>query len=48
MSRLPVDDPSHRGIIAQSLGVVDIFVSRKPPNTACRNVPSKACRRHRR
>ena len=31
MSRLPADDPSHRGIMAQSLGVVDILVSRKPP-----------------
>ena len=31
MSRLPADDPPHRGILAQSLGVVDILVSRKPP-----------------
>ena len=31
MSRLPADDPWHRGIMAQSLGVVDILVSRKPP-----------------
>ena len=30
MSRLPADDPSHRGIMAQPLGVVDVLVSRKP------------------
>jgi hypothetical protein len=24
MSRLPADDPSHRGIVAQPLGVVDV------------------------
>jgi len=31
MSRLPADDPSHRGIMAQSLDVVDVLVSGKPP-----------------
>jgi hypothetical protein len=30
MSRLPADDPSHRGIMAQPLGVVDVLVSGKP------------------
>ena len=30
MSRLPADDPSHRGIMAQPLGVVNVLVSRKP------------------
>ena len=29
MSRLPADDPSHRGIMAKSVGIVDILVSRK-------------------
>ena len=29
--RLAADDPSHRRIVAQSLGVVDILVSGKPP-----------------
>ena len=30
-SRLAADDPAHRRIVAQAFGVVDIFVSRKPP-----------------
>ena len=30
MSRLAADDPSHRGIMAQPLGVVDVLVSGKP------------------
>ena len=30
MSRLPADDPSHRGIMAEPLGVVDVLVSGKP------------------
>jgi hypothetical protein len=30
MSHLPADDPSHRGIMAQPLGVVDLLVFGKP------------------
>ena len=30
MSRPSADDPSHRGIMAQPLGVVDVLVSGKP------------------
>jgi hypothetical protein len=30
MSCLPADDPSHRGIVTQPLGVVDVLVSGKP------------------
>jgi len=30
MSHLPADDPSHCGIMAQPLGVVDVLVSGKP------------------
>jgi hypothetical protein len=30
-SRLAADDPAHSRIVAQTLGVVDIYVSRKPP-----------------
>jgi hypothetical protein len=31
MSRLTADDPAHRRIMTQTLGVVDIFVSGKTP-----------------
>ena len=31
MSRLAADDPADSGIMAQTLGVLDILVSRKPP-----------------
>jgi len=30
-SRLPADDPTHRRIMAQPLGVVHVLVSCKPP-----------------
>ena len=41
MIRLPTDDPSHRRIMAEPLGVVDILVPGSRPNTACRNIPNK-------
>ena len=30
LDRLAADDPAHRGITSQSVGVVDVLVSRKP------------------
>ncbi len=45
MSRLAADDPSHRRIMPKPLGVIDILVSGKPPNTACRNIPTGAVTR---
>ena len=49
MSRLAADDPSHRGIMAQPLGVVDVLVSGKPtehrlPQHADQSMPAVLAR----
>jgi hypothetical protein len=45
VSRLPTDDPSHRGIMAEPHGVVDVLVPGKPiehrlPQHTDKNVPA--------
>jgi hypothetical protein len=50
-SRLAADDPAHRRIMPQALGIVDIFVSRQPsehrlpqqPDQSVTAIPAGAC-----
>ena len=43
MSRLPADDPSHRGIMASRSASLTSSYPASRPNTACRNIPTRAC-----
>src|SRR5215510_13939389 len=44
LRRFAADNPAHRRIVAQALGVVHILVAARRPNTDCRNNPANACR----